>query len=127
MKFHVFYIVFLFLSCSNFKKPKEIECILVESPTSLVSCGIWSGCLGMKFQKIGNKSLFVGIIHCPRSWGNDFFKAGNKYTILISKEKINKVCEVTFNEYENQKLTTYLVEDVYINDLSQTRLQFIQK
>jgi len=113
MKFYFICVIFLFLSCSNLKR-KEIECTLVESPTSLVSCGIWSACVGMKFQRISSNTLFVGLIHCPKSWENNFFKAGNKYTIVISDEKIDKICEVTFNAYKDQKLTTYLVEDVYL-------------
>ncbi len=114
MKLYIILVFSLFMSCSELKNSKEIECILVESPTSLVSCGIWSGCMGMKFQKLSNNSLFVGLINCPRSWGNDFFKAGNKYTIVISDEKIAKVCELTKNDYKDQNLTTYLVEDVFL-------------
>ena len=101
-------------SCSDSKSPKKIKCTLIEFPTSLGSCGILSVCTGMKFQKIGSNTLFVGLIHCPEMFGKGFFKTGVKYEIIISGEKINKVCEVTWNHYDDQNLTTYLVEDIYI-------------
>ena len=104
---------FLFFSCS-LKSPKKIECTLIEFPTSLGSCGIFSYCEGMKFQKIGSKTLFVGLINCPEMKGKDFFKKGVKYKIIVSYEKIDKVCDITRNYYKDQNLTTYLVDDIYI-------------
>ena len=114
MKLYFICIGFLFFSCADSKSPKRIECTLVEFPTSLGSCGIWSVCIGMKFQKVGSSTLFVGLINCPEMKGKDFFKTGVKYEIIISDEKINKVCEITRNNYDDQKLTTYLVDDIYI-------------
>src|SRR4030095_16949924 len=113
MKLYTILVFCLFMSCSGLKNPKKIECILVESPTSFLHCGIFSVCVGMKFQKVNNNTLFVGLINCPELKGNDFFKIGNKYKIKINDEKINKVCEITRNEYSNQNLTTYFLEDIY--------------
>jgi hypothetical protein len=114
MRLLIIFLLLQFISCSNLKKSKEIDCILIDRPTHFLHCGIFSVCVGMKFQKVGSNTLFVGLINCPEFKGEGFFKSGNKYTIIISDEKINKVCEITLNDHKDQKLTTYLVEDVYI-------------
>jgi hypothetical protein len=86
----------------------------MESSTAF-HCGIFSVCVGMKFKTKEDNKTFTGLINCSEMYGEKFFKIGNKYGIIIKDEKINReICEVIINRFSDQKLTTYLVDSIYI-------------
>lgn len=111
MKSFLLPVIFLTLSCSGEDKDRKMEYTLAETPHLSGSCGIWSFCLGMKFQKSDNTS-FVGLINCPEFFSKDFFKAGNKYIITFKNDQLKRVCELTQNEYEEENLPIYLVDQI---------------
>jgi hypothetical protein len=94
------------------KTEKKIECILIERPVSITGCGILSFTYAMKFQKINNKTEFIGFLFCPDFYGRDFFQAGQKYHVIITDTANITKADIIVNKYKDENLPYYGIKEM---------------
>lgn len=116
------YLVFsiLGLCCSPPATPilysrNKIQSVILNEYNKVGSCGTIAFAAAYIFTIESSNSKIIGIIRCPDTYGEAFFKKGENYKVQLSNVSINDSLSgyAIINPFEKLKYQEFLISRIY--------------